>query len=398
MSFLSPKPSLSLVYHVGSSAVGAALVRMPVRGKASAKSGADERPHVLAAVRDQFPYRKDADPERFMADMLSAVSRADARLAKAAEEVMKKEGKPSHALFVLASPWCAVQTKVVNVKEPAPFEVTKAFLDKIVSAHERMFESETPGAGLQPIEERVTQVRLNGYEVADPYGKRASEAEVSIFVSLAPKAVVDKVLDAAGMAARHCARRRAFASFSLASFTAARDVYHERDDFAFIDVGSALTDVSVARGGLVSATASFPTGSAAIIATVAKAFATTPAEAESLIRLVQEGHADKAVEEKVRPVLDKAADGWLADVKESLSGLALKAAPHDAFVLVEGSESGALAGALMAAIDRADAFSAKLVGANALATCAAFEKGVERLPALAICASFAVRMFGSDQG
>ncbi len=296
MSLFSPKPELGIVYHIGTASVGAGLVSFE-QGKT---------PLVMKSLREHMPYRESVDAEKFLADMIDALKALNARLAKEGASRVK------HVFYIFSSPWAVAETKIVSLKEAQPFTLTRSQVDKIVAAHEKMFEAEMAGTGsansLKAIERRVIDIKLNGYQVADPYGKKANPADISFFTSLIPRTLFDKVID---ISARtyHPRDTRAF-SFSLASFSVIRDVFHEESDFIFLDIGGEISDLTIVQNGLILETASFPLGRHFLIRKIKKAFGASTEEAASLAGLYEEGKADEATAEKLRPILDQAAEEW----------------------------------------------------------------------------------------
>ncbi|MDB5238670.1 MAG: hypothetical protein JWO00_5, partial [Candidatus Parcubacteria bacterium] len=143
MSLFSPKTELGLVFHIGTASVGA--------GIASFEQG--KVPLVLRSLREHMPYREVVDAEKFQSDMIDALKALNARLAKEGIAHIK------HVYYIFSSPWAMAETKIVSLKEAAPFTLTRSQVDKIVATHEKMFESEMAGAGsptsLKAIERRV---------------------------------------------------------------------------------------------------------------------------------------------------------------------------------------------------------------------------------------------------
>jgi hypothetical protein len=397
-SFFSPKSELGIVFHIGSSSIGAGLIRL--------KKG--EIPHIIYSLREDIPFHEKIEPEKFLADMADTLKKVNLRVAKEGIVHLKFTEfgslKIKHVYYVFASPWSVTQTKVATIKKTEGFVLTKEMVDHIVEEQEHIFEKETLGREdlgdrLTAIEKRVIQIKLNGYETADPFGKRTESADISLFVSLIPKSVLDKVFDIS-MTTYHPKDTNAF-SFPLASFSTIRDVFGSMKDFMFIDIGGELSDLSVVKDGLILETTSFPLGRHFLVRRISKAFATSIEEAASLVRLYHEGNADGTLEEKLKPVIDKASEEWLAAFNASLSSLAEKMTlPSSLFALINNDFVNFFMRALQD--EKVSEFgvndvplSVTLINHDKLKSAVMFSKNADKDPFIAILTAFVGRAYES---
>jgi hypothetical protein len=340
--------------------------------------------------------------------MLDALRRVNARLAK--EGIVHLKFTPfgnltvKRIFYVFASPWAVTQTKIATINKPDGFVVTKELVDKVIAEQENIFETEVLshadlGDKLQAIEKRVVQIKLNGYEVENPYGKKATRADISLFISLIPKAVVDKVFDIS-MSTYH-PKGTAIFSLPLASFSTIREVFHNDRDFIFIDVGGELSDISVIRDGLILETASFPLGRHFLTRKVAKSFATTESEAVSLVKMYHDGHAETAVAERLEPVLSEARKQWSDALHTTLSKISLTIAlPTHLFAIINNDFVPFFMKALKS--EKVTEFgvsesplSVVLVNHDALKSVVTFGKHANKDPFIAILAGFVGRVYES---
>jgi hypothetical protein len=330
-SFGTPKTELGVIFDIGSSSVGAALTLFQK----------DAPARIVHTVRQPISFDDKPEPERFFQDMIAVLAQENMSVLKEGLPKLRftEHGSLSikHVAYVFSSPWCVSQTKMARIEKPEPFVLTRAVIEKIVDQNEKAFEAETLSADpselsskLAVIEKRVVHVSLNGYEVSDPYGKKARTAEISFLMSLAPKAVVDRISEVS-MNSFHPRDTKMF-SFPLVAFSMIRDSFHDVDDFVFLDVGGEISEISVVKRGLILETASFPAGFRSLVRKVASTFATTYAEAESLIKLSSAGDGDDTLKEKLAPVIESASREWASAFHDVLAGLSTKASlPQDLF-------------------------------------------------------------------
>jgi hypothetical protein len=399
-SFFSPKAELGVVFHVGSLSVGAGLVRF--------KKG--ELPKVIYTLRESYPYREQLEPEKYVSDMVTALKKVNLRLAKEGLLHLKFTEfgslKIKHVFYGFSSPWSVTQTKVAIISKPEGFTLTKEMVDKIVEEQERIFEANATGGQanakslLHVVEKRVIQIKLNGYETSEPFGKKADRADVSIFVSLIPRIVFNKVFDVS-LSTYHPRDTNVF-SFPLVSFSVIRDSFlGASSDFMFLDVGGEISEISIVKDGLLLETVSFPLGRNYIVRQVARAASTTPEEAASLIRIYHEGHADAALEQKLAPVIEQASSEWVTGFNSVLGKLSMRMAlPTNLYAVIHND----FVRFFMKALENERAFQfsgrdlsfqATLVNPEKLSTSVVFGKHADRDAFIAILASFSGRVYES---
>jgi len=398
-SLFRKEPELSLVFHIGSSSVGVALVKFE-RNKA---------PTVVYTIREYIPFRENSDPQKFFAHMLDALRRVNAAILKDGlpHLTFTRLGglKIKHALYAFGSPWTVTQTKIVSIDKPEPFTFTKAMIDGILEHEETAFEKDAISGEvkdkLSVIEKRILQIKLNGYEVTDPYGKQTKSASMSLFLSIIPKTVLDKVFEIS-LQTFHPKDTRIY-SFPLVSFSSVREAFPEADDFMFLYIGGELSDISFVKNGVLLETASLPLGSRFIIRRIGQAFSATDEEALSLLRLFANNHADRALKDKLDPALGRAIKEWIesfrALLKETSSRISI---PSHLFVVTDNDFIQFFVKALknekISEFGVAETpLSVTFVNHDKLKQSIAFGKYAEKDPFLAIFSAFARKIYESEK-
>ena len=398
--FSKDKVELGVVFNIGSSSVGAGLVKFR-RGQV---------PHVVYTVREQIPYQEVVSPERFLSDMLTTLGTVHGRLHKEGLAHLKfteyGAHRIRHAFYAFSSPWAASQTKIATVENKEPIIVTRDMIDGVVMKAEKNFEVEVIDPTKDPelkdklsvIEKRIIQIRLNGYEVRDPYGKEAKTVDISFFISLVPKMVIDRISEST-LGALHPKDMR-FTSSQLASYSAIRDVFSHRDDFILLEIGGEVSDVSVVKNGLVLETASFPLGRNFLVRRISRALSVTNEGALSLLRLYYGDHADVTVSESLRPVLDNAATEWLGALHTTLVEISGSLSlPQDLLLILGGDLvpffMRAVKDEKITQFDVVDVpFRATLVNQDLLKQHISFAASAVKDPAIALATIFASRTLG----
>jgi cell division protein FtsA len=163
------------------------------------------------------------------------------------------------------------------------------------------------------VQSAITQVRMDGYPVANPVGYQGTNLEVTVFNTFAPLSQVGAVetvardldLELAGMVAQ---------PYALARACAGDEAW--QDGGIFIDVGGATTDVSLLRGGGVEGIRMFNLGGRAFTRRLAKEMGISLEEAEARKIRHSEGLLPPEQEQQVALLL-------AGDVEVLLQGLNL---------------------------------------------------------------------------
>lgn len=302
-----------LVFDIGNGSVGGALVvkdNMGERGELK----------IISSGRADIPIAENVDFETLFKSVLQAIDDLSPGLIKS------KESADAPIFVILASPWYVSQTKIVNIKNERSFVFTKEFCNEIVSREVAEFEeslngenAEKTGGGLGVIESQIIHTTLNGYETEKPFDKKVTEATIALYMGVSQKNITRGITQKLYTHFPHS--KISFNSFPLAYFSAARDIFPEKNDFVLLDVSGEITDISLVRKGVLLETVSFPKGRNLIIRRVASELGRTAQEAQSLISLFTSGAIDEATKNKMNEIFSLIKKEWLLGFGKTLSGL-----------------------------------------------------------------------------
>ena len=107
----------------------------------------------------------------------------------------------------------------------------------------------------------------------------------------------------------------------MSFFTAVRDVFKQKDNFLLVDIGGEVTDISMTKKNVLRESISFPLGRNFLTRGVASGLNCTMDEANSLISLFKDGHAEKRVAKKLTLIMKELQKKWLEKFQESLANL-----------------------------------------------------------------------------
>lgn len=328
--------SLALLIDIGSASVGCSLARIEK----------DRAPHILLSVREDIPFQESLSSAKF----LLAMNRTLERALKSVQEGMKKPGliacddkNVSNIFCTLSSPWFILKSRNLRVSRLEPFKVTERilgeFMDSDIENLKEELKSTFPSKDVAIIEKNVIQVKLNGYDIKNPYGHTTSQLEISMTVSLSSKKVIHSIEQRLGQFP-HTAPVH-FGVFPISAFSAVRDIFPVEKNFIFLDVTGEATDVSRSANDLLVGTVAFPRGKNFFIREISTQLSTIHEEASTLFSMFlrKELSSDKHL--AVEAIVSKAGDEWVSRLEKAIQALSEnEAVPHKVFYTTDSDVAG----------------------------------------------------------
>lgn len=316
--------SLALLIDIGSSSVGAALVRIE-KGRP---------PHFLLTVREDIPFQEVLSSGGFLRGMNRALSRTLARVRGEA----KTKGIPAQVFCTLSSPWFMLKSRHLVVAQEKAFVVTPDTLDGFIKEDlERLKEElkETlPANDLYVLEKKIVRMKLNGYDIKKPYGQTTTRMEIDFTISVSSQKAIRNIERT--ISSFFGPRTVHFGAFPVAAFSVIRDIFPAEQHFLFLDVTGEATDVSSIERDLLSGTASFPRGKNFFIREISAAFRTPHHEAGTLFNMYLAKTLDAKTAGRMAGVIARAEEEWIVRFKKALSLSASEgASPRMVFFTVD---------------------------------------------------------------
>jgi len=303
------KEELMLVFNIGSSSVDGALFWVRKFGK----------PQIVFSTKEPIHIEKKVDIDRFLFSTIQSLEVVVNKIYKA------NLGAPSKIFCVLSSPWYTSQTRIINFKKNTSFIFTTKLADELVKKEINLFEEENLikyakiGDSIRAIELKNIKMTLNGYETSKPLNQKAKELEMNIFISISGEQVLKKIEDT--IAKHFHFNQIKFSSFIMASFAVVRDVFAQQEDFLLVDIGGEVTDIFMTKKNILRESISFPLGHNFLIRGVASNLGCTINEANSLVSLFKDGHAEESIAQKLTLIMSQLKTDWLKKFQESLASL-----------------------------------------------------------------------------
>ncbi len=312
MSFFSAskkKEKLVLVFDIGSSSIGGALMY-------TNKSGV---PRIVCSVREPIVLLERIDTDQLLSLTMKSLSVVTEKIA------LKGLGAPEKIFCVLSSPWYTSQTRIIKSQKNTPFIFNTKLADSLIEKEVGIFSSEhlanyiTVGTKMVPIELKNMKMMLNGYNTPIPLNQKATNLEMTIFISISSEQFLEDVQKV--IRTHYHTQNIKFSSFAMNGFAVARDLFVHEEDFLLIDIGGEVTDVAMIKKEVLRESVSFPMGPNFLIRGIAAGLSCSLNEARSYLALYRDGHANTVTNEKLEEVMRTLKTDWLKMFQESLANL-----------------------------------------------------------------------------
>lgn len=301
-SFSKKLDRVSLVLDIGSGSVGGALVDL-----------SSHTPTILSSLRIPLEIPLTASHDKLFKAFLQTT-----------EEIVRTLIHEGHALHVgriysahcfLSSPWYGSRVIHSTIERPEPVTVTPHFLkdalegdaEKVTLALNQSEKEHLATTALTILENKILTITLNGYEIANPYGKKARIVETVSYISFSSKELSENLEN---IIFKYTHTHITQGSFMLGLYSFVKKSFLEEKEYALFDVSGEMTDIAFVSRGSIVRTESIPLGRNAVIRKIAKAFDVGPDLALSFIHLYGEKVMEDGIALRIRELIAEAEQEW----------------------------------------------------------------------------------------
>jgi nucleoid DNA-binding protein len=305
--------AISVIFNISSGVVSGALVK-------HAKDGV---PKILYTV--ETPIRKNASlsSSEYLKETMRSLRGTIISITRHGTLHLNFSGDhklPRKYYCYLAAPWVATETRTLNINAKNT-KFTKEFLDKLIQQEVIEFEQRSELSnnthGVELIERKVLDIRINGYSTQNPYGKILNQASLDVFLGIAPtdflKEITTTIETAIG---RHT--KITFGSFSAVASTMIDQLF-DNSNFSILDVTGEISDVTLIENNLFLESISIPLAKNELIRKIAKKFATTNHEATSIIKMYVDNSLSVQIKGELEVVLEVYGEDFIKTLNNIIS-------------------------------------------------------------------------------
>lgn len=325
--------SLTLLVDIGSASVGAALVTIE-KGRT---------PNIIASVRENISFQEVLSSSRFLLAMNQALDKGLKTLQEKAKQPSLRPGlrpgreftnsepvgSPKNIFCTLSSPWFILKTRNLHIAKAEEFEVTErsleGFIEEDVAKLKEELKGTLPPEDVKIIEKKIIHIKLNGYEIKNPYKQKTSRMEMTITVGVSSGKVIQSIERKINNFFH--AKPVLFGAFPVAAFSAIRDIFPTENNFLFLDITGEATDVSRVENDLLTRTVSFPRGKNFFIREISARLRTVHEEATTLFSMFLRGELDAVRSAEVSGIVTQVKEEWLTRFEKAVTTLAENGVP-----------------------------------------------------------------------
>ncbi len=305
------KEKFSLIVDIQSGLVRGALVK-----------NEEGKPPLILRVSTKIIPRKTHTNSHYINKMM----------LKALSEVMMLVTENHHITsidIVLSSPWVLSHSKTIKVNFPKQTEITEEIVSGLIEEERKKLElkfktdhKEIPDThnDLRYIEQKIFDIKLNGYSVGQYLNRVISDLELSLAMTLSSQIILNRINDVISKFT-HTKDIR-YHSGLLLNFVALRKMMPDKTDYVYIHAHSELTDVIVVKKGLCASISSFPLGTSNLIRKISHSFKQSDEVADSMMSLYQGNKLDETEMKKISTLIDVFSAGWYALYSKTLEATA----------------------------------------------------------------------------
>ncbi|MEN9913214.1 MAG: hypothetical protein RLY66_622 [Candidatus Parcubacteria bacterium] len=312
MFFSRTNGTLTLILDVQSSIVRGTLIHMHPEGK----------PRVIFTHNVGISYKPHARSGYLVKAALAAIEEIVGESLRFISQIHSIKD-PRHNLprnistvhYVLASPWVVSQAKTVTQSFKKETPVTKAYILKLIG-EERAKMSGKDEHDIRVIEEKIFDVRLNGYSVASWESRTTTQLEISFVSSLAGGRMIERFIQACDRAVGK--RSVMFHSSLFLQHLAIEKVVPDRASYALVHIHGELTDVAIMHAHSCIFFGSYPFGAHTIVRTIARELKISEQTADSTLNLISQGALDATRVKKQTVIVENMSNGWIGEFRKLL--------------------------------------------------------------------------------
>ncbi len=305
-----PKDSLSLIIDIQSSVVRGTLVYLH----------ATDLPHISWTSTIPIQYRPDEGSSYLVDSAVKAIDNIAEAVTTFVHTAHTQGSLPAHigkVHCVLSSPWIVSQARTVSQKFEKDTHITRAYVKGIIEKERESMKSAGSDTMIA-IEEKIFDVRLNGYSVAEWDNNKGQSFEISFAISLAGKSTISRFTESCkkvGVAQSHID----FHSSLLLQHMAIDKVLSLNDPYILLHVHGELTDIVISTGETCILFGSHPTGVLSLVRQLAAERGIGESAADSLLTLYESNQLDSTQGIKDVKAITDVLDVWMKKCTEIIS-------------------------------------------------------------------------------
>ncbi|MDZ7726337.1 MAG: hypothetical protein U5L75_02025 [Candidatus Campbellbacteria bacterium] len=330
---------ITLIFDVGSSSVGGAIVRYQE----------DTLPQILFTARKGIEFKYDFDYDRFYKSMLDSLESVTVdiltSLSGSVEEVSdsieesrsrvlgkRSKRKIKNIFCVFSSPWYMPRVVDVHNEFENETQITSDVIIEIVKGAAKDLKKEiAPADSISLLEERILEYKLNGYSIDDPLSSTAKTADLKLYFSAAAKQTLSAVKEP--IRKNFSYRKIRTFSFMMAYFSVMRDMHPAVNSFAVFDFRGEVSELAVIENDILVSTVTVQIGKNELIRELSSSLNIDLFEATTKLNLYFAGKLTEGSADNIRSIVEEKKEEMKNELLNNIEkGIYI---PNTSFVLAD---------------------------------------------------------------
>ncbi len=284
-----------------------------------------EKPHLIYIISKNIQFKSNVDSAYFTKMMIKAVEEVASLVLKEGFERARGLGLHHPHLhtvhYILSSPWIISESKTIKVEFPEAREITESLVESILKKeHESLIQKyKTEGKGehdLTFIEQKIFDIRLNGYSVENYKGKKVQKVEISFAVTLSTNHILERIRNSVRKIIH--SEKEVHHSALLLHYLSLRSLIPNHEEYISLHAHGELTDIVIVKEGISSYFSSFPFGTTTLIRKIAEAANLSEETSDSLLSIYEDGKLEETEKIKIEKVITSLILSWQSECIKTL--------------------------------------------------------------------------------
>lgn len=243
---------------------------------------------VIGAFESHFSYDDKGGSKRYVNNLKNCLEQTLEQVylhitkVKKTDTQSKLSGKIGFVDICLSSPWTVTQSKTISLDTKPNTLINYSHVDNILKEQKKELQTDR---NMAVIEEKVTTIKLNGYEVKNLTKHIASHIEISYIVSISSREFI-KSIQAICKKYTPSKKIHYHSIISLLQL-GIRDTFPDTFSGSIVNIHGELSEITVLDKGRNIFTASFPFGYKTLLRKVSEKSNHKHHSADSLITLYE---------------------------------------------------------------------------------------------------------------
>lgn len=279
----------------------------------------ESAPYVLFSVQKEFGYKHGAGSSHLVKEMSNAVKEVIDHTIKNLKTRTSSDSIPTHISgvhCVMSSPWIVPHARNINITFAKKTKISHSFMQKILQG-ERFKLVPDLNLGVEVVEEKVFDVRLDGRSLTTWYDMKASDLTISFILSIAGAKVIHNILEACSHVVNK--DRIKFHSSLILQYIALNHELAGYTHHSIAHIHGEMTDVAMINHGDCVFLASYPMGKNNIVREAVVKSGRNINQTKSILSLAEKGHLDESHSKKDWAVIRETTGKWSTMLKKILA-------------------------------------------------------------------------------